>query len=162
MLRSVSEKDLSALAGLEERIFKDEAWTSQMLEEELQAPSRTYLGWEQGGELLAYAGYWFDGDDAELMTIGVDQGARRQGLARLLLKTLIDMARLQGASRMLLEVGVNNLPALSLYHAFGFYRIGLRRGYYQPQGIDAYSMAKNLGSGPYPVGGDRNGSGKEG
>lgn len=161
MLRSVSEKDLPVLAGLEERIFKDEAWTSQMLDEELHAPSRTYLGWEEGGELLAYSGYWFDGEDAELMTIGVDPLARRQGLARLLLMTLTDMARSQGARRMLLEVGVNNLPALSLYQAFGFYRIGLRRGYYQPQGIDAYCMAKNLGPGSYPLGGDRNKSRKE-
>ena len=42
---------------------------------------------------------------------------------------------------MLLEVSVVNDPAIALYHRFGFQRIGLRKRYYQPEGIDAYVMA---------------------
>lgn len=45
---------------------------------------------------------------------------------------------------MLLEVSVVNDPAIALYHWFGFQRIGLRKRYYQPEGIDAYVMALDL------------------
>ena len=91
-----------------------------------------------------YAGYWYDGDDAEIMTIGVGRPYQRQGIAAALLETLIVSARRQGAKRMLLEVRVDNVPALALYERFGFTRMGLRKRYYQPEGIDAYTMSLDL------------------
>jgi len=45
---------------------------------------------------------------------------------------------------MLLEVRVDNVPALALYERFGFTRMGLRKRYYQPEGIDAYTMSLDL------------------
>ena len=45
---------------------------------------------------------------------------------------------------MLLEVRVDNVPALGLYERFGFIRMGLRKRYYQPEGIDAYTMSLDL------------------
>lgn len=95
-------------------------------------------------EIRGYAGFWYDGDDAELMTIGVGAAYQRQGIATALLDALIDRAREQGARRMLLEVRVDNEPALTLYLNAGFERIGLRKRYYQPGNIDAYTMALDL------------------
>lgn len=45
---------------------------------------------------------------------------------------------------MLLEVRVDNDPALALYRRFGFARMGLRRRYYQPENVDAYTMSLDL------------------
>lgn len=45
---------------------------------------------------------------------------------------------------MLLEVRVDNIPALALYERFGFARMGLRKRYYQPEGVDAYTMCADL------------------
>ena len=45
---------------------------------------------------------------------------------------------------MLLEVRVDNMPALALYQRFGFQRLGLRKRYYQPEGIDAYTMSLDI------------------
>ena len=84
------------------------------------------------------------GEDAELMTIGVGKAYQRQGIAAALLQVLVDEAKRQGASRMLLEVRVDNDPALALYQRFGFERMGLRKRYYQPEGIDAYTMSLDL------------------
>lgn len=95
-------------------------------------------------KIRGYAGFWYDGDDAELMTIGVGAAYQRQGIATVLLDALIDRAREQGARRMLLEVRVDNEPALTLYRNAGFERIGLRKRYYQPGNIDAYTMALDL------------------
>ena len=56
-----------------------------------------------------YAGFWYDGDDAEIMTIGVGRRFQRQGIAASLMEALIARAREQGAKRMLLEVRVEIL-----------------------------------------------------
>ena len=91
-----------------------------------------------------YAGYWFDGDDAELMTVGVGERWQRRGIASALLDALLESARAQGARRMLLEVRTDNAPALAVYTRHGFERIGLRRRYYQSENKDAYVMAVDL------------------
>ena len=78
------------------------------------------------------------------MTIGVGRSFQRRGIAAMLLQSLIESAKRQGAKRMLLEVRVDNVPALGLYERFGFIRMGLRKRYYQPEGIDAYTMSLDL------------------
>ena len=50
----------------------------------------------------------------------------------------------QGATRMALEVAVDNAPAIALYRALGFVTVGRRKGYYARAGggaIDAAIMA---------------------
>ena len=137
-----------SIAQLEGELFGLGAWNANMVREELDAPARTYLldvlGAVEQAVVRGYAGFWYDGEDAELMTIGVGKAYQRQGIAAALLQALVDEAKRQGASRMLLEVRVDNDPALALYHRFGFERIGLRKRYYQPEGIDAYTMSLDL------------------
>ena len=123
-----------SIAQLEGELFGRGAWNANMVREELDAPA----------VVRGYAGFWYDGEDAELMTIGVGKAYQRQGIAAALLQVLVDEAKRQGASRMLLEVRVDNDPALALYQRFGFERMGLRKRYYQPEGIDAYTMSLDL------------------
>ena len=137
-----------SIAQLEGELFGRGAWNANMVREELDAPARTYLldvlGEAEQAVVRGYAGLWYDGEDAELMTIGVGKAYQRQGIAAALLQALVDEAKRQGASRMLLEVRVDNDPALALYQRFGFERMGLRKRYYQPEGIDAYTMSLDL------------------
>ena len=137
-----------SIAQLEGELFGRGAWNANMVREELDAPARTYLldvlGEAEQAVGRGYAGFWYDGEDAELMTIGVGKAYQRQGIAAALLQVLVDEAKRQGASRMLLEVRVDNDPALALYQRFGFERMGLRKRYYQPEGIDAYTMSLDL------------------
>ena len=131
-----------SIAQLEGELFGRGAWNANMVREELDAPARTYLLDVLGeAEQAVVRGY---AEDAELMTIGVGKAYQRQGIAAALLQVLVDEAKRQGASRMLLEVRVDNDPALALYQRFGFERMGLRKRYYQPEGIDAYTMSLDL------------------
>ncbi|WP_055427243.1 GNAT family N-acetyltransferase [Bifidobacterium aesculapii] len=160
------ETAVAAIRSLEIELFGRHAWSENAIRQELAAPARTYVfdcEREQGdpdgygsdsrvqgpdgcvpGVFRGFAGYWYDGDDAEIMDIGVATKYQRRGLAGGMMTWLIGRAREQGARRMLLEVAVNNEAALALYRRFGFERIGLRKRYYQPEGIDAYVMALDL------------------
>lgn len=95
-------------------------------------------------DVQGFAGYWYDGDDAEIMDIGVGAAYQRRGIAAAMMTWMIERARQQGARRLLLEVRVDNAPALALYERFGFTTIGLRKRYYQPEGIDAHVMALDV------------------
>jgi ribosomal-protein-alanine N-acetyltransferase len=53
-------------------------------------------------------------------------------------------ARAFGAPDVWLEVAVDNEAARSLYEAYGFELVRVRRKYYQPGGIDALVMRREL------------------
>ena len=147
-----SETIVSQIAKIEADLFGSGCWNKNMILQELQAPMRAYYAYidenantdTNTDTVAGYAGFWFDGDDAQIMTIGVAKEYQKQGIASNLLKTMIENAKSIGAKRMLLEVRVNNNPALKLYEKFGFTKMGLRKRYYMPEGIDAYTMCAQI------------------
>ena len=140
------EAIVSQIAKIEADLFGSGCWNKNMILQELQAPMRAYYADIDlnTNTVAGYAGFWFDGDDAQIMTIGVAKEYQKQGIASNLLKTMIENAKSIGAKRMLLEVRVNNNPALKLYEKFGFIKMGLRKRYYMPEGIDAYTMCAQI------------------
>ncbi len=82
--------------------------------------------------------------DADIQTIAVAPDARRHGLGRTLMRALIAEAVERGARRVFLEVRADNPGAQHLYETLGFGSIGLRRGYYQPDNVDAVVMRLEL------------------
>ena len=79
-----------------------------------------------------------------MQTIAVAPTAQGQGLGRRLLDALLDEGRRREATEVLLEVRADNEAAQALYRRAGFDRIGLRRAYYQPGGIDALVLRLKL------------------
>lgn len=140
------EAIVSQIAKIEADLFGPGCWNKNMILQELQAPMRAYYADVDlnTNTVAGYAGFWFDGDDAQIMTIGVAKEYQKRGIASNLLKTMIENAKSIGAKRMLLEVKVNNNPALKLYEKFGFTKMGLRKRYYMPEGIDAYTMCAQI------------------
>lgn len=136
------EQYLPAIVTLEQELFPSGAWSEEMFRSELTAPYRSYVvNLEDDGEVSGYAGFFSNGEDAEIMTIAVAKKHQRQGLGRSLLGALFYRAQLQNLTRMLLEVRVDNEPALALYEGVGFERMGVRKHYYQPEDVDAYTMS---------------------
>ena len=143
--------DVPQVAELERQLFGPSAWSEAMLAGELHAPGRWYLaaverarGTASGDTVVAYAGLWFDGDVSQVMTIGVAPAVQRQGLGSALLAALVERSRELGASAVLLEVAVDNAPAMALYERFGFEILTRRRRYYQPGDVDAWTMRLEL------------------
>jgi ribosomal-protein-alanine N-acetyltransferase len=87
-------------------------------------------------------------DEAEILTLAVAPQARRRGVGLALVNAAAALARLGGASSLILEVGEDNPGAVALYEQAGFAQVGRRRDYYDRGGrrIDALLMRLDLNS----------------
>jgi len=145
-LREVSWTDIPELVRIEAEVFPDDAWTEASWWGELAGrPRRDYVAVERDGELAAYGGVDHGGHVADLMTVAVAPGHRGSGLGERLLDELEARAVAGGAEAMMLEVRADNAPARALYDRRGYAVLNVRRGYYQPGGVDALVMRKLLG-----------------
>ena len=94
--------------------------------------------------LVAYAGMWIVLDEAHITNIAVHPDYRGKGFGRMILKTLIGVAKGIGMERMTLEVRVSNTPAINLYTKYGFFAVGKRPNYYVKPVEDALIMWKQI------------------
>jgi len=139
--------DRSAILALERELFPDDAWTPEMFATEFAQPAsrRLYLVAEEGRAVIGYAGMMFTGGpQADVLTLAVDPAHWGQGTGAALLSALVDEAGRRGHTEVMLEVRRDNPRARRLYLRHGFEEIGIRRGYYQPSGVDAVVMRKVL------------------
>lgn len=81
-------------------------------------------------QLLGYFVAMKGVDEVHLLNITVAPAHQRQGWARVMLDALALWARGQSAQWLWLEVRVSNQRAYEIYTAYGFRRVGLRKGYY--------------------------------
>ncbi|HCQ65593.1 MAG TPA: 30S ribosomal protein S18 alanine N-acetyltransferase [Rhodobacteraceae bacterium] len=132
----------AAMAALYARAFRDgRPWSADEIAQLMAAPGfavTTQAGFALG---RAVAG------EAELVTVAVDPGARRQGQGRALLAAFDAQARALGAETAFLEVAADNTAAQGLYRATGWVVTGRRKAYYRRAtgAVDAVMMTKVLG-----------------
>jgi ribosomal-protein-alanine N-acetyltransferase len=167
-LRPMTVADLVDVIALEHELFPDDPWTPEMFADEVAQPpeSRLYLiaeaeggdggvahseivsgrGVPSGPVMAGYAGLMFvpGGTQADVLTIAVRQAHWGKGIGSALLGALLDAARARGCAEVFLEVRADNPRAHGLYLRRGFEDLGIRRGYYQPSGMDAIVMRKDL------------------
>jgi [ribosomal protein S18]-alanine N-acetyltransferase len=155
-LRPMVPADLADVLALEHDLFPDDPWTAQMFAEEVVLPpdSRLYLVAEaeglpptdDGPVMAGYAGMMFvpGGVQADVLTIAVARAYWARGIGSALLGALLEAAAGRGCTEVFLEVREDNPRARGLYLRRGFEEIGIRRGYYQPSGVDAIVMRKDL------------------
>jgi [ribosomal protein S18]-alanine N-acetyltransferase len=147
-LRLLARSQLGALAKVHAECFPIDPWSVRDFMELLaiRGASGHLAVWPENG-IAAFILDLIGPDDAEILTIGVAPGARRQGLARVLIADLTKRAYQRGARRVLLEVAADNQAAIALYNSIGFILLGERPGYYRlPTGkADALIFGLSLG-----------------
>ena len=138
--------EAAVLSALYETAFA-EAWAPGQLAQLLAGPGVfALIALDQAGEPAGYALGRVAADEAELLSIALLPGRRRQGGGRLLLDALIERCTAAGAATLFLEVATDNTAALALYRGAGFGDAGLRKGYYKggPAAIDAIVRNRDL------------------
>ncbi|MDD4291603.1 MAG: ribosomal protein S18-alanine N-acetyltransferase [Clostridia bacterium] len=136
---NLSEDNAEELAALELKCFGKEAWSESMIRGEFMYSNSVGLAYRIDGRAIAYGIIETVLDEAHISTCGVIPEYRGLGVGSMLVGTLIEMARDNGATAALLEVKADNYAAITLYKKLGFRSFGLRKHYY-PDRKDALLM----------------------
>jgi ribosomal-protein-alanine N-acetyltransferase len=136
--------DADRCAELEAELFPgDDPWPAVAFIRELESSHNHYVAARLDDELVGYAGVSRLGRkppyEYEVHTIGVDKRFQGQGIGRVLLDRLLEIAE---GGTVFLEVRTDNVAAISLYESVGFAAVGLRKRYYRVSGADAYTMRR--------------------
>ena len=92
------------------------------------------------GDIAGYVGIWFQGNEAHITEIAVQERLRGNGIGELLLIGSVRAAMENGSALLTLEARVSNFIAQRLYEKYGFHQAGLRKAYYSDNREDAVIM----------------------
>ena len=135
--------DLDEVMAIERASFRF-PWSMGFFRQELQVACARSILAEIDGKIIGYVLFWILPGAVDIHNIAVHADFRRRGLARTLLARVIEDAKRQSITRVLLEVRKSNLPAQKLYEKIGFLTTGVRTGYYSDNGEDAFAMALEI------------------
>lgn len=141
----MTKADIAAVAELESVIFSD-SWPVSSFQEAIDDPIAFNLVATLEGEtaICAYLCAQIVFDEIHIHNIAVAEEYRRQGIGQELLEYAEASGRRKGADCALLEVRIDNEPALAMYTRLGYRRIGRRRRYYRKPVCDALVLLKIL------------------
>jgi ribosomal-protein-alanine N-acetyltransferase len=130
--------DVAAMAAVHGASF-DEGWSADEIRAVLGGPGGFGLVARDSG-LIAFVLARAIAGEAEVLTIAVEPGRRRQGAGRGLIEAVALHASALGATSLFLEVAAENASALALYQAAGFAQVGQRPAYYRRPGGAATAL----------------------
>lgn len=138
-VRAANERDLDDLARIEHESLSG-TWTRDALADELQKSFARLMVAERDDGVCAFVHCWLIADEIQILNVATAPSHRRRGVARALLRSLLDELQPKGFRVALLEVRASNVAAIALYHSMGFRDDAIRERYYS-DGEDALLMS---------------------
>jgi ribosomal-protein-alanine N-acetyltransferase len=139
--------DIPTLVLLDKEYFPYSPWSPAQFKEEFAGiPSTRFFELAiSDNEIVGYAGVIAPGPDAvaDILTVTVIDGFRRQGIAKRLIADIEGYCQSKGSSAIMLEVATDNSGAIALYENLGFSQISKRSNYYGSK-KDAFVMQKEF------------------
>ncbi|MGH9091500.1 MAG: ribosomal protein S18-alanine N-acetyltransferase [Acidimicrobiales bacterium] len=133
-------RDLRQVMAIEQVVFP-EPWSLAVFTSELSLrEGRAYRVAREGRRVVGYLGLMFVDEEAHVTTVAVAPEHQRRGVGTALMLEAARTALDAGSRHLSLEVAAGNERAQALYRRFGFAPVGLRKGYYQRTGEDAFVM----------------------
>lgn len=138
-ISSAALNDVPAILAIEQSVPRAAHWTPEQYNNLVD--NGVVLVAKQAGRLCGFvcakavAGEW------EIENVAVSAALLCRGIANQLVRELIQRAKNEDASAILLEVRESNLPARQLYEKHGFRKVGRRLLYYRDPVEDAILYA---------------------
>ncbi len=138
-IRKAAVADAAEIATLEALIFPD-PWCKEDIISTISTEGSMCYTALDGGHVAAYIIARQIPPEGEIYRIATSPEKRRHGIAYRLLDYAVKTERGKGLESLFLEVRESNLPAQSLYRAYGFKEIGIRKNYYKNPSESAIIM----------------------
>jgi ribosomal-protein-alanine N-acetyltransferase len=149
-IEPMKKEDIDQVLAIEAASFS-QPWSRNLFLSEFRSPlvSTLLVARVSDPSLRRIAGYivfWNVEDEMHILNLAVAAAWRRQGIAKRLVLSGLNMAYRKGAQRAFLEVRASNFPAQKLYSSLGFTGSFLRRDYYDDPVEDAVIMILEQGA----------------
>ncbi len=138
-IRDAVPQDVPEIARLERECFTT-PWTEEIIRSQLSGEGKLMLAAEEDGRFAGYMGLQYVLDEGYISNVCTAPEFRRRGVASALIDETVTRAAALGLSFLSLEVRRSNEPAIRLYEAWGFQKVGVRPGYYEKPAEDAIIM----------------------
>jgi ribosomal-protein-alanine N-acetyltransferase len=139
--------DIPTLVLLDKQYFPYSTWSVAQFKEEFAGiPSTRFFELAiSDNQIVGYAGVIAPGQGAvaDILTVTVIDGFRRQGIAKRFIQDIEGYCQTKGSNAIMLEVATDNSSAISLYENLGYSQISIRSNYYG-SGKDALVMQKEI------------------
>ena len=139
--------DIPTLVLLDKKYFPYSPWSVAQFKEEFAGipATRFFEVAISDNQIVGYAGVIAPGPDtvADILTVTVIDGFRRQGIAKRLIADIEGYCQSKGSSAIMLEVATDNSGAIALYENLGYSQISKRSNYYGSK-KDAFVMQKEF------------------
>ena len=132
---------VAQVAELEKLCFSA-PWSENAVRGELTNPLSLWLVAVDGDTVVGYIGSQSVMGEADMMNVAVSPSYRRQGIAEMLVVSLVEKLTAQKVSSLTLEVRASNEPAIALYEKLSFVQVGRRPNYYTKPKEDALILRK--------------------
>lgn len=142
VVREMTPNDLEQVWEIEKELFSV-PWTKEGFLTYLLKSEALFLVAEEKEEILGYCGILMVLDEGDITNVAVKPSRQREGIGKLLLKSLLLLTGERGICQIHLEVRESNAQAIRLYEREGFVRDGLRKNYYTDPTENAILMTRN-------------------
>ena len=139
--RRSTPSDVTEIARAEASIFPD-PWRERDISDTIMHEGAMCFSAIKDGRLVAYVLGRIIPPEGEIYRVAVLPEYRQRGIGYRLLDFAAKTSRGNGLEVLFLEVRSQNLPAIALYRAYGFKKIGMRKNYYKNPTDDAIVMLK--------------------
>ena len=130
MIEAANLSQLNDIYSIEKQSFK-KPWTKSQIQNDLQSKINSE-NWvyilEQ--KIIGYIFVCIIDEQFHLNNIAVHPNYLRNKIGKSLIKHIILRAKKRKINIILLEVSINNVPAIRCYQSLGFIQVGLRKNYY--------------------------------
>lgn len=133
--------DATGIAAMEDMIFND-AWSYRDVQDLICTEGSMCFTAVEDGRVVAYVIGRLIAPEGEIYRVAVMPSHRKHGIGYRLLDYAVKTSKGQGLERLFLEVRSQNIPAIKLYTAYGFKKIGVRKNYYKNPQDDAIIMLR--------------------
>lgn len=133
-----SSADFTDIEKIEKNSFKD-SWKKEEIKTLLLNENYHLIVNEDSNKIISYVIFTAVFDEIEIIRTATDINYRMKKNADKSMDFFIKYSEKKGASKIFLDVGVNNFPAVNLYKKKGFKIINERKKYFK-DGENAYMM----------------------